>query len=85
MYGYEAVRYPRCECGKVAFDKRGAETKRNVLINTGQEKYLRIYVCEYSGSWHLTSKDYKGERRMKQLRYGKQRQKRWRGYQHKYY
>jgi hypothetical protein len=45
-----------CRCGKVAFDKKGALTKRNALIRRGNERDLRIYQCPESGMqwWHLT-------------------------------
>lgn len=46
-----------CKCGKVCFDKRGAQTRRNELIKHGREKYLRIYQCDLSNAWHLTKKE----------------------------
>jgi hypothetical protein len=45
---------PICACGKVSFDKRGAATKRNFLLRRGNAKYLRIYQCPLSNTWHLT-------------------------------
>lgn len=47
---------PYCSCGKVAFDKRGAQTKANSLMRRGRER-LRIYHCTESDYWHL-SKEY---------------------------
>lgn len=44
-----------CECGKVCFDKKGAQTKANWLKRRGNQKYLRVYQCEVSDYWHLTS------------------------------
>ncbi len=45
---------PRCACGKVSFDKKGARTSRNSLLKAGTAKYLRIYQCPLSNKWHLT-------------------------------
>lgn len=45
-----------CKCGKVSFDKKTAQTKRNFLLNRGNDKVLRIYQCPDSDWWHLTSK-----------------------------
>ncbi len=45
-----------CICGKVSFDKKTAQTKRNYLQDRGEEKVLRIYQCPSSGWWHLTRK-----------------------------
>ena len=47
-------RKPICACGKVCFDKKGAATKRNVLLRKGVAKNLRIYQCPLSNTWHLT-------------------------------
>lgn len=44
-----------CICGKISFDKKGAQSKRNQLLKLGKESYLRIYQCAYSDTWHLTS------------------------------
>lgn len=44
------------KCGKVCFDKRTAETKRNYLLKLGREEYLRIYNCPICNCWHLTKK-----------------------------
>lgn len=43
----------RGRCGKVCFDKRTAETKRNTLEREGREK-MRIYNCEDCSAWHLS-------------------------------
>lgn len=45
-------RKQRGVCGKVCFDKKGAQTKRNSM----QEKGImfRIYNCEDCSAWHLT-------------------------------
>lgn len=45
---------PICQCGKVCFDKKTAQTKRNQLERMGGEKYLRVYQCPQSDYWHLT-------------------------------
>lgn len=47
-------RKPIGKCGKVCFDKKGAQTKRNALIRKGNEKNLRIYPCPICNAWHLT-------------------------------
>lgn len=48
-----------CECGKVCFTKRDAQTKVNFLTKRGREKSLRIYPCPYQKphfpAWHITS------------------------------
>lgn len=44
----------RCPCGKMGFGKKDAQTKRNLLLRRGNEKYLRIYQCPVSNAWHLT-------------------------------
>lgn len=49
-------RHGLCECGKVCFDKKSAQTKRNSLIRRGNARDLRIYQCDRSNYWHLTSK-----------------------------
>lgn len=41
------------KCGKIAFTKKDAQTKKNYLLKRGAEKYLRIYQC--GDYWHLTS------------------------------
>lgn len=46
-------RVPLCPCGKVAFDKRGAQTKANSLMQKGRER-LRIYPCDQSDFWHIS-------------------------------
>jgi hypothetical protein len=47
-----------CSCGKVCFDKRGAQTKRNQMNQHrhrhSHEVKLRIYQCTESDWWHLT-------------------------------
>ena len=43
----------RCACGKVMFDKKTAQTKRNQLEHQGRER-MRIYQCPESDMWHLT-------------------------------
>lgn len=50
-----AERKKICVCGKVCFDKRSAQTKKNWLVKKGREKFLRIYQCDQSNYWHLTS------------------------------
>lgn len=51
-------RKPKCVCGKIGFDKKTAQSKRNYL-EKGKGKYkgreLRIYKCPESDLWHLTS------------------------------
>lgn len=51
-------RRKRCKCGKISFDKKTAQTKMNDLIRRGKERFLRIYQCPKSDSWHLTSQKY---------------------------
>lgn len=41
-------------CGKVIFDKKTAQTKKNFLERRGNERELRIYYCEECNGWHLT-------------------------------
>lgn len=48
------IHNPTCVCGKVSFDKKGAQTKRNALLKRGTEDDLRIYSCPKSNMWHLT-------------------------------
>lgn len=51
------VRKPTCICGKVMFDKKGAQTKRNFMVEKEGVEELYIYQCNYSPyAWHLTSK-----------------------------
>ena len=50
-----------CKCGKICFDKKGAQSKRNERLRHNMRgrpiDYLRIYQCPESGGyWHLTSK-----------------------------
>lgn len=54
-FGQEYERKPICKCGKVGFDKKSAQTKANWLVKRGKEKRLRIYQCNLSDYWHLTS------------------------------
>ena len=54
-WGFEAVRHPLCPCGKVSFSKRDAQTKRNIARRVGRARFLRIYTCPDSNTWHLTS------------------------------
>ena len=49
-------RRPRCPCGKIGFDKKGAQTKRNSLKGRGRIDELRIYPCPRSSEWHLTKR-----------------------------
>lgn len=53
------VRNKRCKCGKISFDKKTAQTKRNDLLNRGNERFLRIYKCNRSNYWHLTKEEFK--------------------------
>ncbi len=50
----DTSRYPICTCGKIALDKKSAQTKRNWLLKKGSAKDLRIYQCDFSNCWHLT-------------------------------
>ena len=53
------------QTGKICYDKREAETVRNVRLKPQRgrgkrkrsktPKFLRIYECEHCGCWHLTS------------------------------
>lgn len=45
-----------CTCGKVAFSKKDAQTKRNALIKHGNGRDFRLYQCHLSDYWHLTSR-----------------------------
>ena len=49
-----------CACGKISFDKKGAQTRRNSLYRKGGEE-LRIYQCPLSDTWHLTHNIYSVE------------------------
>lgn len=49
-------RRPIGECGKVQFDKKTAQTKKNYLLKIGTERYLRIYNCPICNAWHLTKR-----------------------------
>ena len=48
------ARKPLCICGKIGFDKKTAQSKRNWLLKKGTIKELRIYQCNQSDYWHLT-------------------------------
>lgn len=50
-------------CGKVKFDKKSAQTKRNWLMKKGREDLLRIYHCEFCNAWHLTHQEKDSDRR----------------------
>lgn len=45
------------ESGKVMYDKRGAQTAANLRYDQ-DHIHLRIYPCQFCGSWHLTKKPY---------------------------
>lgn len=65
-YQNEAIPLERketCKCGKVSFDKRGAQSRKNELIHMGKERYLRIYQCDLSDSWHLTKTEFMNMRK----------------------
>lgn len=50
---------PRCaETGKVCFNKKDAQTKRNTLKKRGRERNMRVYQCPHCDYWHLTSVKY---------------------------
>lgn len=56
---YNTDRKPRGKCGKVSFDKKTAQTKKNMLERIGKVKELRIYPCNVcKGKWHLTKRLY---------------------------
>lgn len=42
--------------GKMNYDKKTARTARNKRMKDGHVA-LRIYQCEHSGFWHLTSQN----------------------------
>lgn len=54
------------KCLKIKYDKKGAETTLNKLLNSGrkhrqrnkQRHEQRIYHCPLCNAYHLTSKDY---------------------------
>jgi len=53
------VDYPMREtggCGKICFDKKTAQTKKNWLEKKGRQKFLRIYQCDMCNAWHLTKR-----------------------------
>ncbi len=43
-----------CECGKPIYDKKTAQTAANKRMRDSH-KLLRIYHCDLSNGWHLTS------------------------------
>lgn len=45
-------RKERGPCGKVCFDKKGAQTKKNSMKEKGI--IFRIYNCPKCNAWHLT-------------------------------
>lgn len=49
--------------GKMNYDKKTALTAKNKRMRD-QHVALRIYPCEHSGFWHLTSKSPYQEREM---------------------
>lgn len=54
FYTSSRSRSPLCRCGKVSFDKKGAQTERNSLICKGRARDFGIYQCRRSNAWHLT-------------------------------
>ncbi len=58
--GHNANTNGTCPCGKVGFDKRTAQTKRNDLANRGNARNLKIYQCDESDLWHLSKGHYRG-------------------------
>ena len=42
-------------CGKVCFDKKTAQTKKNFLEKLARER-LRVYSCPSCNCFHLTKK-----------------------------
>ncbi len=55
-------RKPIGYCGKVCFDKRTAQTKKNYLERMGRARHLRIYSCQQCDAWHLSNDDKKARR-----------------------
>lgn len=51
------IRHAKCRCGKICFDKKTAQTKRNSLERMGLQRGLDIYPCPLGNHWHLTRKD----------------------------
>ncbi len=57
-------RAPRCQGGgKVVFDKRTAQSKKNFLEKLGRERSLRIYHCPACNGWHITKQQPYGKTR----------------------
>ena len=54
MYGTGLKKKDRCECGKVCFNKREAQEKKNFLHKLGRAKFLRVYQCDLCDFFHLT-------------------------------
>ncbi len=52
----ESLRRGICKCGKVAFTKKDAQTKKNQLESIGKER-MRIYQCDRQDCWHMTKLD----------------------------
>lgn len=53
---YDGDRRVKCSCGKLAYDKKTAQTVLNKAHLTKRDKVpIRIYKCIKSGYWHLTS------------------------------
>jgi hypothetical protein len=50
----EYVRPPRGRCGKVCYEKKTAQTKKNMLEHRGLEWGLRIYACPQCNAWHIS-------------------------------
>lgn len=49
------IGYEKEKCRKKkAYDKRGAQTMRNLLWKN-EHKELKIYPCPWGAHWHLTS------------------------------
>lgn len=40
--------------GKICYDKKDAQQKRNWVERRGRGKDMRIYQCPSCGYWHLT-------------------------------
>jgi hypothetical protein len=43
-----------CKSGKTCYDKKTAQTKKNLLEDRGNRRALRIYHCPDCNLWHLT-------------------------------
>jgi hypothetical protein len=51
----ESARH-RCPCGKLSYTKVAAENALREAQERGRSEQ-RIYKCQITGSWHLTSQD----------------------------